>query len=164
MSMMKRRKPTAKPISELLVNVLRPSLESHGLATSQIITRWREIAGEELSNVTRPLRINWPRSAPQEGAANAQGQGATLVLLVENAFALDVQHAAPLILQRVNAIYGWSAVQKISLRQGPVRTEIIEENQVVDDDPAPHVEGIAEEGLRNALQKLGKSVRKSQKN
>jgi hypothetical protein len=154
------RKPTAKPLSDLLPNVLRPALQEHGVATSQLITHWPEIAGEELGPVTRPLRLNWPRLP--EGM-QGQKTGATLVLLCESAYALDVQHAASLILQRVNALFGWLAVTKLSIRQGPVRVEKGNINQTVNSNREPLIQGIAEQPLQEALQKLGKSVLNPQK-
>jgi hypothetical protein len=154
----KMRKPIAKSLSDLLPAVLRPALAEHGVATSQLITRWPEIVGEELAGVTRPLKLNWPRLP--EGV---QKTGATLVLLCESGFALDVQHAAPLILERVNALYGWQAVLKINIRQGQVRQEKAVINQIVNEIEAPPIEGIEEAPLREALQKLGKSVLNPQK-
>lgn len=161
---MMRRKPTAKPLSELLPSVLKTSLEQHGLATSQIITRWREIAGDELAAVTRPLRINWPRVKGEDGEVPKHQAGATLVLMVESGFALDVQHAAPLILQRVNALFGWAAVAKITLRQGPVCSEEKNDlNQHLSGEDAPIIPLMEDENLQKALQKLGQNVVNSKK-
>lgn len=152
------RKPTARSLSDLLPAILKPALEEHGVATSQLITHWPEIVGEELSGVTRPLKLNWPRLP--EGT---QKTGATLVLLVEGAFALDVQHAVPLILERINALYGWQAVTRLSLRQGQVKHDKIVIDQLVSEKEAPPIEGIEDGSLREALQKLGKSVLNPQK-
>lgn len=155
------RKPTAKPLSALLPAVLKPALEEHGLATSQLITHWAEIAGDELAAVTRPLKLNWPRMT--EEAARLQKTGANLVLLCESAFALDVQHAIPLILERVNALYGWRAVIKVSLKQGQVKVEKTHINQQITEKEAMPVTGIEDMDLQNALQRLGKSVLNPQK-
>lgn len=152
------RKPTARSLSDLLPAILKPALAEHGVATSQLITHWPEIVGEELAGVTRPLKLNWPRVP--EGAQKA---GATLVLLVEGAFGLDVQHAAPLILERINALYGWQAVIRLALRQGQVKQEKTIINQSFNEIDAPPIEGIEEAPLREALQKLGKSVLNPQK-
>jgi hypothetical protein len=154
----KMRKPTARSLADLLPAILKPALEEHGVATSQLITHWPEIVGEELSGVTRPLKLNWPR-VPE----GVQKTGATLMLLVESAFALDVQHAVPLILERINALYGWQAVTRLSLRQGSVKQEKIVTDQIVNEKEAPSIEGIENTPLRKALQKLGKSVLNPQK-
>ena len=152
------RKPIGKSLADLLPNILRPALAEHGVATSQLITHWPEIAGAELAGATRPLKINWPR-VPE----GAQKTGATLVLLVEPAFALDVQHEAPLILQRINALYGWQAVVKINIRQGQISSKKTVMNQLVNEKEPPPVEGIEEASLKAALQRLGKSVLNPQK-
>lgn len=153
------RKPTAKPLSDLLPAVLAPSLQRHGLATSQLITRWRDIAGEELSAVTRVLRINWPRQRNDNGVMQNARSGATLVLQVESAYALDAQHAAPQILERVNALYGWPAIAKLSLRQGPVMQDRMPEVKTRrPGDSSGTVAGIKDDDLRAALARLKANI------
>ena len=46
---------------------------------------------------------------------------ATLVLRVEGPAAIEIQHLAPVILERVNRFLGWRAVGRIALRQAPLR-------------------------------------------
>ena len=164
------RRPTAKLLSDLLQPVLAPALAAHGLATSQLIARWPEVAGPELAQVTRPLRIVWPR-CPEPDSARLVGResrqdrsGGTLVLLCEGAFALGVQHAAPLILERINALYGWQAVTKLSLRQGPVAAEEKQRISVRETSGAQSgaqfgmLGDIEDADLRRALQNLAKAV------
>ncbi len=151
------RRPTAKPLSDLLVNVLKPAMQQHGLATSQLITRWAEIAGPELARVTQPLRATWPRGEDSGSLNHGQPLSGTLVLQVEPAFALDVQHEAQHILERVNALYGWKAMAKLSLRQGPVdkKREVAAPSSL---GQAPELPQVSDDDLRAALQKLGQNV------
>jgi hypothetical protein len=150
------RRPTAKSLQDLLPSVLGPVLAEHGVATSQLVTHWQDIVGQEFGALTRPLRLNWLRQA--DGGKPDQKTGATLILLVESAFALDVQHAIPLILERINAFYGFQAVVKIKLRQGQVKINKAIKNQILNNKEAPEISGINEAPLRNALQKLGKAI------
>ncbi len=39
---------------------------------------------------------------------------------VEGVFALELQHLAPVVIQRVNAHYGWACIGRIVMRQGRV--------------------------------------------
>ena len=48
--------------------------------------------------------MQWPR--PVEGQPQ---EPATLVLRVEGPMALEIQHSADVILERVNRFFGWSA-------------------------------------------------------
>ena len=61
-------------------------------------------------------------AAPRGGAdPDARPEPATLVVRVESAFALELQHLAPLLIERINAHYGWRCVGRLVLKQGPVR-------------------------------------------
>ena len=60
-------------------------------------------------------------AAPRGGAdPDARPEPATLIVRVESAFALELQHLAPLVIERVNAHYGWRCVGRLVLKQGPV--------------------------------------------
>jgi hypothetical protein len=89
---------------------------------------------------------------------------ATLIVRVESAFALEVQHLAPIIIERVNARYGWRCIGRLSFRQGPVGRDRTRK----DTRHQPSTEKVAEtaaslgtfenEGLRNALAELGAAM------
>jgi hypothetical protein len=123
-----------------------------------------EIVGERLAAATQPLKIEWPRR--RSGAdPTSRPDPATLVVRVESAFALDMQHLAPVIVERVNAHYGWRCVGKIVLKQGPVRRP--SSSRPSPAPPLPEAErariaqalaGVEEEGLRGALDRLGQAV------
>src|SRR5581483_5122174 len=86
-----------------------------GFAARELVTRWTEIAGGEFAAHCEPLKMQWPR--PVEGEVQ---EPATLVLRVEGPMALEIQHASDIIIQRVNRFFGWSAVGRLALRQGPL--------------------------------------------
>jgi hypothetical protein len=83
---------------------------------------------------------------------------------VESAFALEMQHLAPTIAERVNAHYGWRCVGRIVLKQGPVRrAERVSRPQLrasaADRQRIAQATGaIAEDGLKEALGRLGEAV------
>src|SRR4051794_39017965 len=108
-----------KPLADLIDLCHGRSLAAQGFAASDVITAWPEIAGERLAEVSQPLRIEWPR---RNQGADPEGrpEPATLVLRAEGAFAIEIQHVAPLLIERVNAHYGWRCIGRIVLKQGPV--------------------------------------------
>ena len=91
---------------------------------------------------------------------------ATLVLRVEGPMALEIQHASDVILQRINRFFGWSAVGRLALRQGP-----LSRRKRPRPSPAPdakQVEQIAQtlssiedEQLRAALARLGAAIKRN---
>jgi hypothetical protein len=150
-------------VTDLIGGTLDPLLAKQGFGESDIILNWDEIAGERLAAVTEPLKLQWP-SRGAKRSPDAPAEPATLVLRVEGAFAIEVQHLAPLLCERINGRLGWRCVGKIALRQGP-----IERRAKGPAGPPPPsaeavaaagrlVEGVADEGLREALTRLGARV------
>lgn len=113
-----RRKSGARPLAEALGAAISPVLAAKGFANREVIGNWTAIVGDRLGLRSRPLKIDWPRRHP--GAAGEHAELATLVVLVESAFAPELQHAAPVVLARLNAHLGWSAIGRVVLKQGPV--------------------------------------------
>src|SRR3954462_10638420 len=106
---------SAKPLAVLLGGGFADAYAKQGFASRELVTRWAEIAGQQVANFSEPLKIQWPR--PVEGQPQ---EPATLVLRVEGPMALEIQHASDAILQRVNRFFGWSAVGRLALRQAPL--------------------------------------------
>jgi hypothetical protein len=151
----------AKPLSVLLSDVFSDAYARQGFAARELVTRWAEIVGPETSAHCEPLKIQWPR--PVEGQPQ---EPATLVLRVEGPMALEIQHSSDVILQRVNRFFGWSAVGRLALRQGPLSRR---ERRAVPSAPdARQVEQVAQtltsiedEQLRAALARLGASIKRN---
>src|ERR1700761_3014645 len=149
----------AKPLSVLLNDVFADAYAKQGFAARELVTRWAEIAGPEIARHSEPLKIQWPR--PVEGQPQ---EPATLVLRVEGPMALEIQHASDVILQRVNRFFGWSAVGRLALRQGPLSRR---DRPKPSPPPDPRqVEQIAQtltsvedDALRAALARLGASIK-----
>src|SRR5215210_2957103 len=148
-----------KPLADLIDACLGPALAAQGFAASDVIVAWREIVGERLADFTQPLRIDWPRGAARD--RDTRPEPATLVIRVESAFALEMQHLAPVVIERVNAHYGWRCIGRLVLKQGPVRriekkrpaTPILDRADRERVDAA--IRTIEEEPLRAALDRLG---------
>jgi hypothetical protein len=94
---------------ELLGSVGEPSFRRFGFVQGSIVSRWAEIVGERYAKVSSPESIRFP--------AGKRGGGA-LTLLVEGAHAPLIQHLAPMIIERVNRFFGYSAINRIIFRQG----------------------------------------------
>ena len=152
-----------KPLADLLDVCLGPALAAQGFASADIIAAWPDIVGPRLAAACQPVRIEWSRRGLRD--RDERPQPATLVMRVEGAFALEVQHVAPLLMERINAYYGWRCVGRIVLKQGPVRRAVASPSA----KPAPlgaaerrriaaALDGVAEDGLRAALDRLGAAV------
>jgi hypothetical protein len=151
----------AKPLSVLLSDVFSDAYARQGFAARELVTRWAQIIGPELAAHCEPLKMQWPR--PVEGQPQ---EPATLVLRVEGPMALEIQHASDVILQRINRFFGWSAVGRLALRQGPLSRR--ERPRPLPAPDPSEVEQIAQtlssvedDALRAALARLGASIKRN---
>jgi hypothetical protein len=151
----------AKPLSVLLSDVFSDAYARQGFAARELVTRWAQIIGPELAAHCEPLKMQWPR--PVEGQPQ---EPATLVLRVEGPMALEIQHASDVILQRINRFFGWSAVGRLALRQGPLsRRERTRPSRAPDakqvEQVAQTLSSIEDDELRAALARLGASIKRN---
>jgi hypothetical protein len=152
-----------KPLADLIDACLGPALAAQGFAASDIILAWPEIVGERLARFTQPLRIEWPRSGGARDR-DTRPEPATLVIRVESAFALEMQHLTPVVIERVNGHYGWRCVGRIVLKQGPVKRAAPQapSHPVLSEEDRQHVTAavadVDEDALRGALERLGQAV------
>ena len=159
--MSKPRPISAKPLSVLLSDVFSDAYAKQGFAARELVTRWADIAGPEISAHSEPLKIQWPR--PVEGQPQ---EPATLVLRVEGPMALEIQHASDVILQRVNRFFGWSAVGRLALRQAPLSRRGRRAASFAPDPNAvarvaESLSAVEDEELRAALARLGASIKRN---
>lgn len=115
----------ARALAALTPVVTKTAFQKFGFATVQLVADWERIVGARLAKTTAPDRIRWPRrpetsSRSQTDWDGSTRAGATLVVRVEPAVALDVQYQAAIILERVNAFFGYRAVHELRIVQGPV--------------------------------------------
>src|SRR5438046_10540877 len=159
--MAKPRSISAKPLSVLLSDVFTDAYAKQGFAARELVTRWADIAGPEISAHSEPLKMQWPR--PVEGQPQ---EPATLVLRVEGPAALELQHSSDVILQRVNRFFGWSAVGRLALRQAPLSRRDRPKPMGAPDpkavaEVAKTLSAVEDDELRAALARLGASIKRN---
>jgi hypothetical protein len=101
----------AKPVSDLVPQIGRAAFRRFGFVQSSVVTRWPEIVGEHHAKVCSPESIRFPPGEKSEGI---------LQLVVLPAHAPLIQHVIPEIVERVNRFFGYRAVARVKMRQGPV--------------------------------------------
>jgi hypothetical protein len=161
--MTKPPRSTLHTLGEFTPGLVEATLAARGLGQASLVADWPEIVGREIAGYSRPIQLQWPPRAPKRDPDVPAG-AATLILRVESAFALEAQHAAAIIIERVNAHLGWRCVAKIAFRQGPLPARKERKRGL----PAPSAEAVAaaaalaapieEENLRAALTRLGERV------
>lgn len=158
--MNKPSKSYPQPLRDFVRPCLGDVFARQGFASGELITRWAEIVGEEIAALAEPLKLQWPRSGSHQEA-----EPATLLLRVEGPPAIEVQHLAPVILERVNRYLGWRAIGRIGIRQAPLarpRSAIRPAGPTAAETAtvAATLGGIDDEPLREALARLGAAVKR----
>src|SRR5580765_4598854 len=83
-----------------------PIVARHGGGViGRLKAEWAAVVGAELGATT------WPAALGRDGA---------LKLRVASSVALDLQHRAPLVIERINLFFGRSVVARLALVQGPL--------------------------------------------
>ncbi|RMD61592.1 MAG: DUF721 domain-containing protein [Alphaproteobacteria bacterium] len=122
------------------------------------MNEWADIVGHDIAMRCRPKKLDRPRPGQS-------GEG-VLTLRVEAGFALEVQHLAPILIERINGYFGFRAVHRLRLLQAPLTAQVTP-SAAADDDPAPgpdmqddpRLAAIPDSEVRDALARLARAVR-----
>ena len=135
----------------LIDRLTRPAIRKRGFAQGEILRNWADIVGPRLAGVTAPERVQYSKK---------QGQGARLCVRVGGAAALELQHAGPQIVERINTYFGYRAISELKLIQAPIPA--LKEPEIKTPRPvrltgtaAAEVAKIEDPELAAALQRLG---------
>lgn len=151
------RRARMRPIAAELPGLLGKPLGKRGFGEGGLIADWAAVVGEEVARHAKPLRLSFPRGERRDG---------TLALRVRSAFAVELQHMAPQLLERINGYLGYGAIARLRIEHGtmarsnapvlltPVPLEAVEEKRLARD-----LAGIGDASLREALEGLGKAVK-----
>jgi len=153
-----QRTNAPKALGVSLGRLTRPLMRQRGVALAEIINRWSEIAGPLLEKETQPEKMVY---------ASGVGHAAMLEIAVSPAFALELQHLSPLIIEKINGYFGFRAVEKLRLKQTPIRRAESQPAAQRNSRPLTAEErlkleellaGVEDRELRQALESLGKSL------
>jgi hypothetical protein len=149
----------ARPLRDLVGKAMGETFRRQGFASAELLTRWSEIVGAEISAHSEPIKIQWTR--PADGEEREPG---TLVLRVDGPAAIEIQHLAGVICERVNRFLGWRAVARIGLRQAPLRRGARKSAPSADPVAAARIAesltDVDDDDLRQALARLGAAVKR----
>lgn len=101
----------ARSIADLVPEIGRTAFRKFGFVQSSVVSRWREIVGDRLADVTQPAMIRFPVG---------QKAGGTLHLTISGAHAPMLQHVAPDIIGAVNRFFGYAAIAQVRMTHGQV--------------------------------------------
>lgn len=148
--------------SSLVQPRIRAATEGRGLMGAKLMAHWEEIVGPELAARAVPVKVGY----------SGKGLGATLTLLTTGPDGPVIEMQRERIRDKVNAVYGYGAIARVrvtqtapegfaegraTFRQAPPEAP----PEPPDDGRAAEIaEGVADDGLREALEALGRNVMK----
>ncbi len=139
-----------------LNKVMKGPFAKRGFSQTEILSRWPTIVGPMLAQHSCPERLTFER----ERAA-----GANLLVRVEGAFGLELQHLTPQVIDRINTYFGYRAVARLSIVQGPIprrsaraRAAVRNLTPAEEKSVADTVAATRDPELAQALAALGRSV------
>lgn len=141
----------SRPIASALHKVTEKIYRRRGFASAGVVNNWSAIVGEELARHSMPERL---------------GGDGTLRLRVDGPLATDLQHMEPQILERIASYFGYRAVTRLALLQGPLPSRPADPGEraarALDSDEEAalraNLAGTDDPDLRAALERLGRAV------
>jgi len=151
-----RRLMAPRTLGVIVPALTREALGKKAAAFGTLITEWPSIVGETLAAWASPLKLAFPRGRRDLAVLHIQVSGAA---------ALEIQHDEPRIIERINRFFGYAAVARLKLIQAPrtpprVRPALPPPPATAEVEAMElHLEAVESPALRQALARLGCTVR-----
>ena len=164
-----RRSKGARAIAQLVPALIAPAAKRYGFSSADLLAQWTEIVGADMAGRCTPEKIAWPKRRADADAQTA-APGAVLHLRSPARHALDIRHETHLIAERLNAYFGYRAIERIVVRQamsdrgGSPAPGFGETPQAAlrpqgaEETSNPELDAVADAGLRDALGELKRHV------
>ncbi len=157
----KRRSYNAQPVSDISTAILDPVLRKRAGISVGLVQSWEEIVGPKVAASSRPEKIQWPRRASEDEPF----QPATLIVACEGLAAMRIQHETTEIIGRINSYMGFPAIGRVRIIQKPLHQPTLKPKRELrpltsseNEEMARRLDKIEDEGLRQSLDALGRSI------
>ncbi len=152
-----------KAIATQVPRLTKEALKRRGPAFATIVAEWPNIVGPSLAGCTLPEKLGTPPRPPK--GVTAPPQAGVLTLRVAGGAAMELQHLAPQLVERINSFTGFKAVERLRFVQGPMplaadppaappRPLSAAERQRI----GKAVESLGDDDLKAALARLGEGL------
>lgn len=144
-----------RPLSRMVPDVAGKALGKRGLAFGPLLTDWADVVGPHLAGRVTPEKLVFPRAAKEN---------AVLHVSAAPAYALEIQHLEPLIIQRINGFFGYAAVARLKCTPGrhvqPVKKPPVLRRLTAEEENRLTVAAstIEDPELRAAIERFGRAV------
>jgi hypothetical protein len=131
-----------RALGALVPALVRPAFRRRAPATAQVLADWELIVGPAIAAATTPRKLF----------------AGTLAIGCSGPMAMELQHLADQLIGRINAHMGRVTVTRLRFVQDAVRPSRPAPRPVVLGAATAAVQGVADDALRAALERLGRAV------
>lgn len=154
------RRGGLRPLGGIAQPLARKALGKKGQALAAFLADWPSVVGEETAAYCLPQKLSFPdRERKREG---------TLTLRVANqSWATELQHLEPLLLEKINVYFGYTAVARLRFTSGPLPERTFRRPPPPPEREVPPAEraaleerlsAIRDPELREAMRRLGERL------
>ena len=143
-------------VGPLIVEAITPICQQNGFIQARILLEWEYIVTPQFAQFCTPLKVTFPLKQRTNGR---------LLLRATSSMATEISYLEPHILNRINQYFGYQAISKISLQQGPLNKKTTPKklaNKPLSADAQSSLENqvqpIEDDRLRAALLSLGVGI------
>jgi hypothetical protein len=147
------RRRGQRAVADLLPEIGGAAFRRFGFVQSAVVSRWAEIVGPRYAEVSAPESIRFPAG---------KKSGGVLTITVQGAHAPMMQHVEPVIIERTNRFFGYPAIARVAMKQGPMAARPARAAppsiRAVPVELGESLRGIADPELRECLTALAGAV------
>ena len=142
-----------RPLSRVVTAVAANALGKKAQAFGALLGDWETIMGPDLAARAMPFKLSFPAG---------RREGGTLHLRVHGPTALEIQHAEPQLVERINGFFGYAAIARLKILQAAPRPRPVRRTRPLSAGEEARIRNAAakveDEGLREALVRLGQAI------
>lgn len=103
-------------LRQAVQSIVRPLFKHQGISDALLLMEWKTIIGSQYAPYIECEKIKFPPGKKTDG---------TIILWVEKAMALFVQHTELILLEKINTFFGYKAITRIILKQGQLNPPLV---------------------------------------
>lgn len=151
-------------ISNSVRDIISPFEKKYGKKTSELDELWKIALGSEFSNFVKPNKI----TKEYKYVNNERVMVRKLHLDVDSARALEITYNSEKIINRINKFYGTDFISQIIIKNKHQSNNTNNMSKISNQYKKSssvkfrvNTDGIKDDSLRNALEKLGRNIKES---
>lgn len=146
-----------KDINYLVRNIVKPITKNYSPVLLILTRNWENIIGEKYVDFCEVEKVSFQK--------NKKNDGTIYIKTFNNVISFYIENNKEFILEKINAIFGYSLISKIFIKQTPKIVKQYQQNtkKINDNDKQFLIEitkNLEENELKESLNELGKTILK----